>query len=674
MNDAMAEKWGHVLPTETGKEYHKLYKKSIDDIFGDMKRHRDKRGSSSSLAPSIVSDKQDDICDAGMEIESGHGKNPDADFRFVTKGNTDGSSKGENVSNKAGNGGKTPDAVIRPIADGNTDGTSQDRNAPSETDMEIESGQGKAPDAVVRPIAEGNTDDSSQDRNAQNKRSPQRRGRLPEPENDSDDDVSLFSDDTEGNDAKQSDAEKANACPDTNTEILHASLNHNNDGTIKGSRDIIKAFPIGCPVLWDLDSSSFRRGMVTSAPIHDDNNDTTTYEVMPTIGGRSTTIPERSLAYGLNCPVYVSHGSESHVLGGKILFCKPCCPSSNDSEGELVSYTILIDREHNQFQVMNNIPSERVKYREVLQAEVPVHSNENAAPSGRGSIVIHGEVPPQPKKTVTAGLAPTPAEENGSQMSSRKFFSSNSTITSLDSAPATSHHGRVDDTSGHDGDSSVEVYFPHWLVHDSASKQRLISYLLWVDTKISDHHRLHRIGRSSNCILRIVESGDFHVLIETISVGKYATEDTRKAEEKLEHALLEYIQRDGSSGRLFYDMAWSCEFLHPKGNAQSTSVMQRNPFSSNKEMGWMNIVEFPCSRVPGTHRKKYQDYYVFAKRSGLLGRIKHETRCEIKLCGDDFNVPTKLCAPYVWVMGHQPGLVDRAVDILRDSIQSHMGM
>mmetsp|Transcript_25973 Transcript_25973/g.47102 ORF Transcript_25973/g.47102 Transcript_25973/m.47102 type:complete len:150 (-) Transcript_25973:141-590(-) len=147
-----------------------------------------------------------------------------------------------------------------------------------------------------------------------------------------------------------------------------------------------------------------------------------------------------------------------------------------------------------------------------------------------------------------------------------------------------------------------------------------------------------------------------------------------KAEKKLEHTLLEYIQRDGSSGRLFYDMARSCEFLHPKGSTESTSVMQRNPFSSKKEMGWMDIVEFPWSTVPGTHRNKCRGYYLFAKRSGVLRRIKHETRCEIKLCGEDFNVPTKLCAPYVWVMGHQPGMVDKAADILRGSILSHMGM
>jgi hypothetical protein len=97
--------------------------------------------------------------------------------------------------------------------------------------------------------------------------------------------------------------------------------------------------------------------------------------------------------------------------------------------------------------------------------------------------------------------------------------------------------------------------------------------------------------------------------------------------------------------------------------------MQRNPFSPDYEMGWMNMVELPY-RVEEHQVKVYHGHYILAK--GILGRIKHETRCYIKICGNQFNIPTKFCPPYVFVMGDQPGQVDKAVAIIQESIQQHL--
>ena len=154
--------------------------------------------------------------------------------------------------------------------------------------------------------------------------------------------------------------------------------------------------------------------------------------------------------------------------------------------------------------------------------------------------------------------------------------------------------------------------------------------------------------------------------------GKYATDDIRNAANGVEKALLEYIRFDGSSGRLFYDLARRCTFLHPRGGgAESTAVMQRNPFSQSMEMGWINIVELPYE-VKGGGRKKYHGHFIIAKKKGVLVKIHQETRCEIKLCGDIFRVPTKFGDSYVFVMGKQPRQVDRAVEILHEEIQLHM--
>ena len=187
---------------------------------------------------------------------------------------------------------------------------------------------------------------------------------------------------------------------------------------------------------------------------------------------------------------------------------------------------------------------------------------------------------------------------------------------------------------------------------------------------------LQTIGKRTNCSLRMMGGSQPHILVQT-KQGKYATDDIRKAANDLEHALLEYIQYDGSQGRLFYDLARTCKFLHPRGSAGSSSVMQRNPFSQHKEMGWMNIVVLPYELIGG-NRRGYHGLYLIEKSTSVLGKIHRETaslgnrRVFIKLCGDDFRVPTKFCTPYVFVMGDKPGQVDMAVDILQEAIQHHM--
>ena len=183
---------------------------------------------------------------------------------------------------------------------------------------------------------------------------------------------------------------------------------------------------------------------------------------------------------------------------------------------------------------------------------------------------------------------------------------------------------------------------------------------------------LQKIGTKTNCTLRLIDDvtkHNPHVTIQT-KQGKYAIDDMRKAASDLEDALLEYIRHDGSQGRLFYDLAWKCKLLHPRGGAGSFTVQQRNPFSPNKLIGWVNIVKLPS--IGEGSRKQYHSMFVIAKRSGVLRKVSQETGCQFNICSNEAKVPTKLCAPYIWVVGSQPGRVDRAVEILQESIQQHM--
>ena len=179
---------------------------------------------------------------------------------------------------------------------------------------------------------------------------------------------------------------------------------------------------------------------------------------------------------------------------------------------------------------------------------------------------------------------------------------------------------------------------------------------------------LQQIGLKTNCSLRLINDvtkHNPHALIQT-KQGKYAIDDMRKAASDLEDALLEYIRHDGSQGRLFYDLAWKCKLLHPRGGVHSTVVQQRNPFIQDMEMGWVNIVQLPC--IGHGNHKQYHHAFMFP----LLKQINLETSCMIKICSNGARLRTNLCAPYVFVVGKSPGQVDRALEILQESIQHHM--
>lgn len=133
--------------------------------------------------------------------------------------------------------------------------------------------------------------------------------------------------------------------------------------------------------------------------------------------------------------------------------------------------------------------------------------------------------------------------------------------------------------------------------------------------------------------------------------------------------MLEYVKRDGSVGRLFYDLAFLCKYFHARSDS---GVQQRNPFSNEKEVGWMSVVNLPYQRDIHSGRKHYHGKYIILRETGVLSEISRQTGCNIKLCGDDFNVPVKYCDPYVWVWGRQAVDVDRAVQIVKDAIGYHM--
>jgi len=129
---------------------------------------------------------------------------------------------------------------------------------------------------------------------------------------------------------------------------------------------------------------------------------------------------------------------------------------------------------------------------------------------------------------------------------------------------------------------------------------------------------------------------------------------------------------DGSKGRLFYEIAISCNFLHGSINEKSTSVYQRNPFSDNKNRVYMDVVELPYTRNPTTNSKEFSGHFLMCKHTGVLREVRHKTGCTIKICGDIFNVPVKYCDPYVFLYGEEKHQVDEAVQIFVKAIKERL--
>lgn len=135
---------------------------------------------------------------------------------------------------------------------------------------------------------------------------------------------------------------------------------------------------------------------------------------------------------------------------------------------------------------------------------------------------------------------------------------------------------------------------------------------------------------------------------------------------ELENFFLDYLNSDNCIGRLFYDLALSCQHLHPQRGR--SCVYQRNPWEGN-EMVYMSVVEVPYSRKDGN----FHTFHLFSKDFRALGRV-NSVGCTVKIVDKNGRLKTNwlTCKPHVWVWGNKPGDVDEAVKILNEINWMHM--
>jgi len=167
--------------------------------------------------------------------------------------------------------------------------------------------------------------------------------------------------------------------------------------------------------------------------------------------------------------------------------------------------------------------------------------------------------------------------------------------------------------------------------------------------------------------LKIPSHGANVIRIET-NPGKFAIERLRRAKIELENFFFDYLNRDNCVGRLFYDLALSCQPLHPQRG--KSCVYQRNPWERN-EMGYMSVVELPYS-YSGKDRD-WHTHHLFSKDFKALSRVR-AAGCTVSIVDKRGSIKTNwlTCKPHVWIWGNKPGDVDEAVKILNEINWMHM--
>jgi len=286
----------------------------------------------------------------------------------------------------------------------------------------------EAPEGGFKPISDSRPKDMKSSQ-------PQ-----PEVQDESDDEASLFS----GGDTEEEE-ETTDAVVNTSDKVKAGAQSVLNDNTSSSAikqkeSDLIKELPIGCPVMWNMNDDSFNCGTVSSKPTKGKQ-----YEVVDGEKSNSKLVPGESLLFGIDCPVYVASSCEdkSPLLQGKVLMY------TNKS------YNILINKEGNQIQVMTGVTQDRVSFRQVAEAELSAASNKPDHVNDE----VQKETPPSQQP----------------QVEKPRYDNDNSTITSLDSAQASSRRQLATGSIPRKQGDSVDcrIYFPHWLIPDTVSRQRL---------------------------------------------------------------------------------------------------------------------------------------------------------------------------------------------------------
>jgi hypothetical protein len=172
----------------------------------------------------------------------------------------------------------------------------------------------------------------------------------------------LQKDDADGvlSDAKgdQEDFDSTAITPDWSQMKLH-EVTKEQEGSLH--------FPVGCRVLWKLQDESFHRGVVSSAWLDMNPPIKVVYEVDTLNGESKQKKIDSELAFDTHCLVYIkSSGTDASLVEGEVLFSR--------RDNNETFYTVQIEKEGNEFQIMHDVPANLVQCRRThsIDIELPL--------------------------------------------------------------------------------------------------------------------------------------------------------------------------------------------------------------------------------------------------------------------------------------------------------------
>ena len=182
------------------------------------------------------------------------------------------------------------------------------------------------------------------------------------------------------------------------------------------------------------------------------------------------------------------------------------------------------------------------------------------------------------------------------------------------------------------------------------------------------------IAREKGCRINVYDECRNNVFTMTIVVGRYddrlqplALRDLDDVCEKIQELLMDYLDfigDPGAKGRLIYEVALSS--TGRMKDFRNDIVRARDPYGFGS---FITLVELPSVIIPSSNRKTFHAKYIL--QQSILREIK-KMDCLIKICGDDFGMPLKLCEYYVIVSGKNPQSVDESAHMVKKAISCHM--
>ena len=164
---------------------------------------------------------------------------------------------------------------------------------------------------------------------------------------------------------------------------------------------------------------------------------------------------------------------------------------------------------------------------------------------------------------------------------------------------------------------------------------------------------MNDIGQETNCRIIVHNNLDHLPMKITITTRDGYAGDIEASRLMIIDLLLEYVGNDGSRGRLVYDIGINSPGPHRPEHSTSKAIQADDPFGEDGRIQFITVLPLPYNALNVLY-------------ANFQRRLRNEAGAFIKVVGDYFHVPCKLCDPYLAVMGTSVEGIDKAIRMIKE--------